>query len=243
MGIAGTLREIVPAQVKDWVRFKCGHHRGFYPFGFAVNGQTSRLEAVREMIYRCEIKQIIETGTFRGTTTDWFAQFGIPVISIEAHAPYYEFSKRRLAQFTNVSVKYANSADALKVIMPPLPRAAPTLFYLDAHWDTVLPLREELHLIFSHLEEFVILIDDFEVPGDPGYTFDNYGPDNALTEEYLRASGADHLYKFYPSTASSNETGKRRGSVVLTCSDAMSGRLEKISLLRRDGEPKLTMAS
>ena len=201
-----------------------------------MNGQTSRLEAVREIIYDCQIKQIIETGTFRGTTTEWFAEFGVPVVSIEVHDSSYEFSKRRLAKLTNVSVQHANSADALKAILPTLPKTMPTLLYLDAHCEMFLPLGEELRLICSHLEEFVVLIDDFEVPDDPGYAFDNYGPGKALTEEYLRANEADHLHKFYPSIPSNNETGRRRGWIVLTCSDAISKRLEKISLLRHGTE-------
>ena len=227
------LRNAIPAQFRSWARFKCGRFEDFYPYGFAMNGQTSRLEAVREIIYDCQIKQIIETGTFRGTTTEWLAEFGVPVISIEAHDSFYEFSKRRLAKFTNVSVQHANSADALKAILPTLPKTMPTLLYLDAHCEMFLPLGEELRLICSHLEEFVVLIDDFEVLDDPGYAFDNYGPGKALTEGYLRANEAEHLHKFYPSIPSNNETGRRRGWIVLTCSDAISKRLEKISLLRR----------
>jgi hypothetical protein len=43
------LPNVVPAAAKGWLRFKRGHHADFYPFGFAMNGQTARLEAVREI--------------------------------------------------------------------------------------------------------------------------------------------------------------------------------------------------
>jgi hypothetical protein len=227
------LRHLIPAWLKGWIRYKRGLYTDFCPFGFAMNGQTARLEAVREIIYHCQIKRIVETGTFRGTTTEWFSEFGIPVISIEAHAPSYEFSKRRLAQFSNVLVKHANSVDALKAILPEFTKSGPVFIYLDAHWDAQLPLREELRLIDSNLQHFVILIDDFEVPGDSGYTFDNYGIGKALTEGYLRTCAADHLVKYYPSIPSHNETGGRRGWIVLTRSSEMSEYLDKIPLLRR----------
>ena len=125
MRIEQKLRDFVPAWLEGWARYKRGLYSDFYPFGFAMNGQTARLEAVREIIYCCEIKQIVETGTYRGTTTEWFSGFDIPVISIEVHAPSYEFSKRRLSQCRNVSVMHANSVDGLKAILPKLPKTAP----------------------------------------------------------------------------------------------------------------------
>ena len=233
MRVEQKLRDLVPAWLKGWVRYKRGLAKDFYPFGFAMNGQTARLEAVREIIYRCQIKQIIETGTYRGTTTEWFSTFGIPVISIEAHAPSYEFSKRRLAQFSNVSLKHENSVDALKIILPELRKKSSILFYLDAHEVAHLPLRDELRLICSILQHFVIVIDDFEVAGDPGYAFYDYGPGLSLTEGYLRTCDVDHLDKFYPSVPSLNETGHRRGWIVLAGSPSMSESLSRIPLLRR----------
>jgi hypothetical protein len=233
MRVERKLRGLLPPWLKGWLRHKRGHYRDFYPFGFAMNGQTARLEAVREIIHVCQIERIIETGTFRGTTTEWLAGFGIPVISIEAHASSYEFSKRRLASFRNVIVEESNSVDALGAILPELPKAVPIFFYLDAHWDNYLPLRDELHLICSFLEDFVIVVDDFEVTGDPGYTFDDYGFGKSLTEGYLRTTDAAHLNLFYPVVPSHEETGARRGWVVIAGSAKMSESLDQISLLKR----------
>ena len=63
--------------------------------------------------------------------------------------------------------------------------ALPTLFYLDAHWNDHLPLREEVELALKHFAKAVLIIDDFAVPDDPGYAFDDYGPGKALTLDYL----------------------------------------------------------
>ena len=224
------LLSMVPASTKGWLRFKRGHHADFYPFGFAMNGQTARLEAVRQIIWKCGIKQIVETGTFRGTTTEWFAQFGVPVISIESHRPTHEFAHRRLAKYKNVLALRGDSTAVLPEIL--LNARPPTLLYLDAHWDSVLPLKRELGLICATLAEAIIIIDDFEVPGDDGYTFDRYG-DDALTTSFLQTTAARDLYRFFPATPSVQETGARRGWIVLTQSPATADVLARIVLLAK----------
>jgi len=62
-----------------------------------------------------------------------------------------------------------------------VPRQARTFFYLDAHWEESLPPREELDLIIREFKQFVVMIDDFEIPNDPGYGFDDYGPGKRLS--------------------------------------------------------------
>src|SRR5581483_11607057 len=99
-----------------------------------------------------------------------------------------------------------------------LPRFAgdgPALFYLDAHWDKQdLPLLEELRLIFERSPRAVVLIDDFEVWDDPGYSFDDYGAGRRLTLDYLAPLAAFAPRCFFPLGAA-GETGGRRGCVVL----------------------------
>ena len=63
-----------------------------------------------------------------------------------------------------------------------------TLFiYLDAHWEEDLPLAEELAVIARATTRCIVMIDDFQVPGD-GYAYDNYGPGKALVEDSSRVS-------------------------------------------------------
>jgi hypothetical protein len=58
------------------------------------------------------------------------------------------------------------------------------------------------------------MIDDFAVPGDPGYTYDDYGPGKALVEEYLPDMPGWSLR--YPSAASCEEpVANPRGCAVL----------------------------
>ena len=59
----------------------------------------------------------------------------------------------------------------------------------------------------------MVVVDDFEVPGDTGYTFDDYGPGKRLCVDYLPDVPGWGL--FFPSLASAEETGGRRGCAVL----------------------------
>jgi hypothetical protein len=92
-----------------------------------------------------------------------------------------------------------------------------TLFiYLDAHWGNDLPLAEELEIVFGACEGAIVMVDEFEVPFDAGYGFDDYGPGKALTAAYIEPAIVSHsLGTFYPSTPSASESGARRGCVVL----------------------------
>ena len=198
-----------------------------------MNGQTSRLETTRQILFRCGIRQIVETGTFRGTTSEWLAGFTMPVTTIESNVENYHFSKLRLEGMTNVQVELGSSVEVLSQLVGKMDTSVPTFFYLDAHWENYLPLKEEIALILPHFAMPVILIDDFEVPGDPGYLYDDYGPGKALTSEYLRACLIPGMSVFYPSTPSGEETGARRGWVVVTPSKEMDARVGALNLLRR----------
>jgi hypothetical protein len=208
------------------------HHRKFYPWGFAMNGQTSRLEATRQIIHDLGVQEIVETGTFRGTTTDWFAQFGIPVETVESHPRYYAFSKMRLREMRNVKIYLGSSVPFLKDRVGRTGKETTQLFYLDAHWEHYLPLREELELIFKHYRNAVVLIDDFNVDDDPGYGFDSYGQDKTLNYELLQRCDVPPLFMFYPATPGGQETGMRRGWTVITTNAEMARKLESIVLLR-----------
>jgi hypothetical protein len=161
------------------------------------------------------------------------AGFGVPVMTIEAHAPTFEFAVRRLKRFKNVSIRFGSSSAILPDYLPSVGRSTPTMIYLDAHWESNLPLAEEIASICRHLDRFVVVVDDFEVPGDAGYSFDDYGHGKALTAGYLNACAGKDLARFYPSVPSKEETGSRRGWIVLTGDTAFIETLSTMPLLRR----------
>ena len=82
-------------------------------------------------------------------------------------------------------------------------------------------------------KENVILIDDFQVPDNSGYQYDDYGPGKALTMEYLSPVVDRHGLSVYFSKASSaDETGKKRGYCVVA-SPALADDVNAFELLHR----------
>ena len=186
---------------------------------------------VRDLAREVDIEAVVETGTYRGTSTEFLAHvFGVPVWTVEAHPRYYEYARRRLAACADVQIEQGDSREFLRRIPAPASdSSAATLFYLDAHWAEDLPLREELQIIEGKWPAAVIIIDDFEVPDDAGYAFDDYGPGKCLTESYLPPLNGWTIR--YPASPSHEESGARRGCVVLG-SPVMRAAVEKLASLR-----------
>ena len=59
------------------------------------------------------------------------------------------------------------------------------------------------------------MVDDFAVPGDPGYGYDAYGPGQVLDAAHLVPHVPDGFDCWYPALPAAVETGARRGSVVI----------------------------
>ena len=199
-----------------------------------MNGQVVRLEFTQQIIERCRIERIVETGTYRAATTRWFAQFGLPVVTSEIVPRLAELSKLRLRSFPNVEVRDTDSIAVLRSLATePIDRDVPTLFYLDAHGYDHLPLREEVELAVAHFAGAVLIIDDFAVPDDPGYGFDDYGPEKVITLDYLLLAKTPPLSIYFPTAKSSQETGAKRGTAVLTANAEMTAVLDDLPLLKR----------
>jgi hypothetical protein len=76
------------------------------------------------------------------------------------------------------------------------------------------------------------MIDDFQIPGDSGYGYDDYGPDHSLTMDYLSQLTLYPKWYFFPVIHSSLETGKKRGCIVITNSNSIKDHLSKLDTLR-----------
>src|SRR4249919_1724186 len=104
---------------------------------------------------------------------------------------------------------------------------------MNDHCFDNLPLREEAELAIDHFANSVLMIDDFAVPDDPGYGFDDYGPGKRLNLDYLLAAKLPLLSIYFPSIPAFQEDGARRGCVVATANSALASILDNITLLRR----------
>ena len=206
-------------------------------WGGPFNGQSNRLQVFKSIIASVQPAAIIETGTHLGTTTEFMACTGLPTYTIEGHPRYYGFARARLWRRRNVKILRGDSRAELKRLFegPLSGRGNTPLFcYLDAHWGEDLPLAEEIDIIFALSYNAVVMIDDFQVPDDPGYGFDSYGPEKSLNAEYIAPLLKAHgLRSYYPAAPSSEEVGERRGCVVLCKTTVLGAKLETLPLLRR----------
>ena len=195
-----------------------------------LNGQAGRQALVEEILALCQPQAIIETGTYLGTTSKWFAErTSVPILTVESHPDRHKEARAALQHRPHVHAVAGDSRDLLRSWAgdAELPNDN-CFFYLDAHWNQDLPLVEELDVIVEHFVDPIIMVDDFEVPGDEGYGFDEYGPGRALTLEIIPSTLRTSFVPLFPTLLSSHETGYRRGTVVLV-------QHERAALLMRSG--------
>jgi hypothetical protein len=206
-------------------------------FGGPFNGQERRIDAVREIFKAIRFAAIVETGTYRATTTLFLRGLSdVPIATIEVQPRFYHYAKRRLRDLPDLHLILGDSADELPSLAKSSPwNIGPVFFYLDAHWLDALPLYRELEAIVAGWRAFVIVVDDFRVPHDPGYSYDDYGPGNVLEPSILGPFADSELVVFWPGSLSSDETGARRGWIVLASGGPMDAALSRVRSLSRAG--------
>ena len=198
-----------------------------------LNGQRERRRIVHDLFRKIDFDLIVETGTYLGTTTEYLAaEFESSIYTIECNERFHAFAKQRLRKRPSVVALRDDSRSALRKLSSDSQATAATTFvYLDAHWQDDLPLKTEIDIVLRNWKRAVILIDDFAVPDDPGYAYDDYGPGAELNMELIRPLLGPHMTPFFPSAESSRETGYRRGCVVLG-TPALSHHLWAVPSLR-----------
>ncbi|MBD3375320.1 hypothetical protein GF406_09815 [candidate division KSB1 bacterium] len=181
------------------------------------NGQIQRKQIFKGLMNTFPIQSIVETGTWVGNTAGYMViETGIPVNTVEVNPHIYRLARKRLENYANIFIYQGNSPEFLHRLAETEIADLFTFFYLDAHWGTTLPLKDEITLICNAWKRYIIMIDDFQVPGDDGYRYDsyyNYGPLSLSTFGDLFSKY--NLIPFYPAAPSAEETGSKAGCVVL----------------------------
>ena len=182
-------------------------------FGGPFNGQTRRLEAITALFDELQPERVVETGSYRGTTTEWFGQRDVPVDTIEINWRLFGYAWARFRRDPLVTVHRSDSRAELQDLARRLDTTRCCFFYLDAHWHEELPTREEIEIIASRWEQPIIVIDDCKVPWDDGYGFDDYGSAGLVSVELFPELPGWSV--FFPSTPHTEETGARRGCALI----------------------------
>jgi predicted O-methyltransferase YrrM len=213
----------LPQRVAGWVDLLRPSYRA--PYGGPLNGQERRAELLRALARSIRFDRVLETGTYRGTSTALLRRvFRAPVASVDSNPRFAGYSSGRFVLRRGVTVDRGDSRAFLAGAAAGSGAADEAVFvYLDAHWQADLPLWTELAIVQSGWSRAVVLVDDFEVPGDAGYGWDDYGPGQQLSERNLPEETLAGWSLFYPSAPSELETGYRRGCCVLA-SPALAAR-------------------
>jgi hypothetical protein len=184
--------------------------------GFGFNGDVLRARIIADLYRICGCTAFVETGTFRGTTTILAARlFGGRIWSCELDFRSWLIAWVRCLPYRKINIARQDSRRFLRGMTSRLARDEVPMFYLDAHWNEDLPLREELDLILATWPRCIVVIDDFEVPGQPGFKFDVYG-DAKLSLDLLRQGGMPDsgAVAYFPAYGPDMDTGARCGYVV-----------------------------
>jgi predicted O-methyltransferase YrrM len=191
--------------------------RGHPADELAFNCQAGRQRLFLDLVRTLAFDEIIETGTFRGDTTAFMSrESGLPVFTCESSPRHYGYARTRFALKRHIRLVFSDSRAFLRSHFGASTHDGRSAFvYLDAHWGDDLPLLEETRILLTASSASVVMIDDFAVPDDPGYAFDSYGPDATLNLEYLQLRDLPDVRSFFPALRSSQETGARRGYVLL----------------------------
>ena len=192
-------------QLNKLIKFHFSEHNPF-------NGQKVRTEIVQDIISNEKFDKIIETGTHLGNTTKFLSNFAIPIETIEVNKYYFELSKLRFNEVTNVKVINADSAEYLKN----LDKNLRYFIYLDAHWYSELPLASELEIL-SNIKNQIILIDDFKY--------------NEIELSLKDIKIPEQFKIFFPKYNPIKEENTGRGYIFLTSSETYYQKLSEIELL------------
>jgi hypothetical protein len=200
--------------------------------GGAFNGQDNRKRIFSDLINRVPFKAIVETGTYRGSTSAFLCQFSLPVYTVEINPRCFAFAALRLRQHRKlIHMHEGDSPSFLRELAKAdgCPKSN-VFFYLDAHWREHLPLKDELEIIFTSWSNSVVMVDDFQVPGTE-YGYDDYGPGRVLNITYLDPLRHLGIWCFFPSLDPQLETGMKRGCVVLCRDEGLKNALGEIDTL------------
>jgi len=181
------------------------------------NGQVHRIAAITAIAKALRPTIAIETGTYLGSSTPYLAglaERGAITIEIDSfNADRAEQRFRRNHPALSIELLRGDSAELMRKALSQLnPETDRVLAYLDAHWHDQIPTTSELQALDDWGGLWVAVIDDFLVPGDPGYGHDSYGstiigPDIVPVSEGLKV--------WVVAAPSSKETGALRGTGVV----------------------------
>ena len=219
----GILRKIVPASLYNYLKNKKNVYflNNKYKSDFAMkvaydtapfNCDTYLEREFIQLKEKYNIRNVIETGTYKGVTTKWLANNFANVFSIEIMRKYFEEASLNLKGLSNVTLINSDSRSALASVLDKV--QGTTLVFFDSHWYEN-PLLPELEIITESKMKPIICIHDIKNPEDPTMVYGTY-PDKGIVYEFdwlrpsLDALYGKNMYEFYFNKLAE---GARRGAL------------------------------
>ena len=150
------------------------HGRGWGAF----HGDAIYRRLVLDLLEAFPFTSFVETGTSRGYSTELVAMSHpkLPVFTAEVLEETYYTAKFALGNYPNITQLLGSSDEVVAKLIAEGKTGALPLFYLDAHWEAYWPLLAEMRHIAGARLRTCMVIDDFEVPGQPQFEYDSYPP-------------------------------------------------------------------
>src|SRR5262249_31264967 len=127
-----------------------------------------------EVLQALPVSSFVETGTWRGDSTQTIAMRhpSLPIFTSEVVEKSYDLARAVLKRYPNITQDLGTSDEFIARLIAEKKLGELPFFFLDAHWHTYWPLRTELKYISGARLRAIMVIDDFEVPGQPQFGFD-----------------------------------------------------------------------
>lgn len=183
------------------------------------NSDVHLEEEMKKIINAFGVELVIETGTYKGASTNWFAKNVDKVCTCELNAKYFNEALSYLTAegHDNFSIFKGNSPEGLEMFLEEN-IGKNILVFLDAHWYNYCPLMDELEVIENSDQKPILVIHDFKVEGEhelPEKHYDSYN-DQDYEWSWIKDAvediyGEDGYEKYYNSKA----TGSQRGCLFI----------------------------
>ena len=199
---------------------------------FGFNGQSKRQEIFGELLAKSNFELIVETGTNIGETSAYMAETsGLTVFTCDIDSGRLNKAKDRFSK-ANFGIKFyeLDSRALLKEVAQSMSNKR-VFFYLDAHGRRDLPLIGEMETIINTWKNFIICIDDFEIPNDNGYKYDGFSEGPIGVKLISPVLEKHNLLLFFPTIKSNEENGCKCGSAWVASKGEMEGILQSLSYL------------
>ena len=139
------------------------------------------------------VKLLIETGSYLGVGTRFFAHYFDQVITCDVNDEYLSITRQRVKDLDNVRVLKGSSPNIIKDLRDRNELSVMPMFFLDAHWYAYWPILDELSALKDY-PKCIILIHDFKVDG---FWYDSYGHDLDLPYVQQKLKEVNPNFSFY----------------------------------------------